>query len=100
MWMIIISLLPTILDVVMKAEKLITGIKQGKVKKQVALGLISNAVDAADRFKPGAGDMKESILSAASKLIDGTVEVLNASGVLSDPVELNMRPQESRNVEE
>lgn len=93
MWMTLLSLAPIVIDIVMKVEQLVAGAKKGQVKKQVALSILESTIDAADKVKPGAGDVKEQILLSADKLIDGTVYALNAAGVLNEKVKIDLSPK-------
>ncbi|MEM4409116.1 MAG: hypothetical protein QXI19_10285 [Candidatus Caldarchaeum sp.] len=91
--MTLLSLAPIVIDIVMKVEQLVAGAKKGQVKKQVALSILESTIDAADKVKPGAGDVKEQILLSADKLIDGTVYALNAAGVLNEKVKIDLSPK-------
>jgi hypothetical protein len=93
MWMTLLSLAPIIVEIVIKVEQLVAGAKKGQIKKQVALSILESTIDAADRVRPGAGDMKEQILLSADKLIDGTVYALNAAGVLGERVKIDVAPK-------
>lgn len=93
MWMTLLTLTPIIIEIVMKVEQLIAGAKKGQVKKQIVLSILENSLDAADKIKPGAGDMKEQIILAADKLIDGAVYALNTAGVLNEKVKIDVTPK-------
>ncbi|MGE5508448.1 MAG: hypothetical protein ACM3RP_08220 [Chitinophagales bacterium] len=74
---LLIRLLPEILSAVRSVEALITGAKQGQLKKELVMGLISAALDIGDDF---VSFDKAKALAVASALIDNIVAALHLVG--------------------
>ena len=88
------ELLPRVIEGVKDAEKAVSGVGQGKVKKQKVLDAIGQGFDAVAVFIPQAAHMKGLVQGVADKMIDAVVTVYNATGWDSDDVTVIINPGE------
>lgn len=79
--LVIMQLIAMALPIVTQIEQLIVGIKQGALKKELAVGAITSALDLTAQsggMKPATADAAKALAPAA---VDAVVGVLNAVGV-------------------
>jgi len=82
-WLHLLSIIPSILQVIASAEVIITGARQGKAKKEMVMRMVSEFLGILvklDRIKP---DEVQAVQDAMGSLIDKIVGVFNVNGLFS-----------------
>ncbi len=82
--------LPKVISAVLAAEKTYKGAKQGVLKKQAAMQIVMNGLEAASEYSPLIANHKESIEAAVEEMLKATVKFLNATGVLGREYEFDL----------
>lgn len=73
---IILPLIPSLIE---QAEEAFTGSKQGKIKKEFVLSILSVTLAGLSEFKETVEEYKTLILAVASRVIDFTVGIYNVT---------------------
>lgn len=80
-FLLIMQLLPMVLSVVKGVEETVDGAKKGSVKKETALGLLNSGLDIATKVGGVRTHDADAVRPHLSELVDGTVGILNSTGV-------------------
>lgn len=89
----ILSLSPAVITMIKNIEEIVEGAKKGELKKKVVLNTIETALDTGAEFNPYIGEVKEPVVRAMDKLIDGIVYLFNTFGVFKKDVKLDVTPK-------
>jgi hypothetical protein len=91
---LVLQITPKLLDAILYAEKLYSGMKQGKLKKQYVMRIIENAIESGEIIHPVISAYKQQFINALSQFVDSLVAIMNATGVFSDKVKIDTTPKE------
>lgn len=86
------DLIPLIIQTVLDVENVVTGFKQGQVKKSRVMGIISGVLDTKDYFLGRDSAGKNQILNLVSMFIDVTVSTFNYTGLFASKETLDFTP--------
>lgn len=88
------DLFPKIMKSARTAEKLYTGIKEGRIKKQYVMDFIRDTFDIRDYFDSDLDKNMGIVMNIADKGIDFLVSVLNMTGRFQTTSRIDTRPKD------
>lgn len=91
---LILQIVPKILDAVLYAEKLFKETKQGVIKKSYVMRIVEDAIDSGELVHPIISAYRQPFLEAVSQFVDAIVSMMNATGVFSKKISVDITPKE------
>lgn len=86
------DLIPLIIQTVLDVENVVTGLRQGEIKKSRVMSIISNILETKDYFLNRDSAGKNQILNLVSMFIDVTVSTFNYTGLFASKDTLDFTP--------
>ncbi len=86
------DLIPVIVQTVIDAERVITGIGQGDIKKGRVMSILKNILETKSYFTDAGSDIQDQILNVAGNAIDLLVMALNMLGAFSTSKKIDFTP--------
>ena len=86
------ELIPLIIQTVMDIEKVISGVKNGEIKKSRVMSIIRSILDTKDYFLGRDSDGQNQILNLVSMFVDTIVSTFNYVGVFGTSEKLDFTP--------
>lgn len=86
------DLIPLIIQTVMDVENVVSGVRNGEIKKSRVMSIIGSVLDTKDYFLGRDSDGKNQVLNLVSMFIDVTVSTFNYTGLFASKDTLDFSP--------
>jgi hypothetical protein len=86
------ELIPLIIQTVLDVENVVSGIRNGEIKKSRVMSIIGSVLETKDYFLGRDSDGKNLVLNLVSMFIDVTVSTFNYTGLFASKDTLDFSP--------